>query len=78
MTAMAFFELLYLVLGPRQFAPFVTIPYASTPPPIRLQLLLDFRVFSPNFVSGLGPNLCSDSKLAGFSIHQASFSFARP
>jgi len=61
-TSMAFFERLYLVLGPRQFALFVTTPYASTPPPIRLELFLDFYVFSPNFVPGLGPNFGSERR----------------
>jgi len=50
LAAKSIFECLYLVPGSRQFAPFVTIPYAPTPPsPLTLQLLLDFSVFLSNF-----------------------------
>jgi len=40
-TAKAFFERLYVVPGLRQFAAFVTMPSAPTPPPFTLQLFLD-------------------------------------
>jgi len=52
-TAKTFFERLYLVLGLRQFAPWVNCPWAPTPPPFTQQLHLDFRAnFSAlNFVS---------------------------
>ena len=68
MTAKAFFERLYLVLGPRQFAPFVTIPYASTPPPIRLQLFLDFPCLFAQFCSRGGPNFLIRQQ-TGWSLH---------
>jgi len=42
MTATAFFERLYLVLGLHQFASFVTMPSAPTSPPLALRLFLDF------------------------------------
>ena len=45
MTAEAFFERLYLVLGFSPFEPRVNCPYAPTPPLFSLQLFLDFRAF---------------------------------
>jgi len=44
-TEKALFERLYLVPGPRQFAPYVTMPSAPTPPPLShsQRLFLDFR-----------------------------------
>ena len=42
MIANAIFERLYLVPGLRQFAPFVTMPSAPTPPPLTMRLFLDF------------------------------------
>ena len=45
MTTKAIFERVYLVTGPHQFAPFVTILYAPTPPQLIVQLFLDFPVF---------------------------------
>jgi len=44
-TAQTIFERLYLVSGLRQFAPFVTTPYAPTPPPLTMHLFVDFPVF---------------------------------
>jgi len=41
-TAKAIFERLYLVPGLRQFAPFVTMPSAPTPPPLTIQLFSCF------------------------------------
>jgi len=45
MTAKAIFAHLVLVPRPRRFEPFATKPYAPTPPPLMLQLFLDFLVF---------------------------------
>jgi len=45
-TAKAIFERFYLVPTPHQSAPFVTIPYAPTRPPLNLQIFLDFSAFS--------------------------------
>jgi len=44
-TAKAILERLYLVPGLCQFASFVFIPSAHTPPPLILQLFLDFSAF---------------------------------
>jgi len=61
-TAKAIFERLYLVPGPRQFAPVVTIPYAPTPPPLTLQLLLHFSAFSSIFFPEWSLNFCVSKK----------------
>ena len=54
MTAKAFFERLYLVLGLSPFEPRVNCPYAPTPPLLTQQLFLDLRaIFSrsgPSFL----------------------------
>jgi len=42
-------EYLLFDSGPYQFFLFVTIPYASTPPLLSLQLFLDICLFSPHF-----------------------------
>ena len=42
-TAKAFFERFYLVPGLRRFLPFVTMPSATTLPPLNRQLFLDIR-----------------------------------
>ena len=49
MTAKTIFECMYLILGLRQFAPWVNCPYAPTPPPLTQQLFLDFcAIFFPS------------------------------
>ena len=46
-TAVTFFERLYLVPGLRKFVPWINCPCAPTPPPFTEQLLLDFRTNFP-------------------------------
>jgi len=58
MTAKAICEHLVLVPGPHQFALFITMPYAPTPPSFTLHLFLDFAVFpSKIYRTGLGPSI---------------------
>jgi len=55
-TAKKTYEQLVLVPGLRQFLPVVIMLSALTPPPLTLQLFLDFLVFLPNFFPECGPS----------------------